>query len=210
MKLYLARHGKSNAREVNKRQSPSSPLSEEGKKQASALAKRMAKEKIDVIISSKWDRAYQTAEIVSKKLKIKLETIEGIHEKEQNPKLEGVSFESDVHKRYTEEIEKYEKNLNWKFDGEGESTRDLINRARIFQRHLIENHKDQDVLIVSHGLFIRAFVILALLGEDYDDNTFYRIYTSISTSNAGVTLLEYIPIRKHWELVYLNDHLHIS
>ena len=97
MKLYLVRHAKSRAMENNERQSSQSPLSDEGRKQATALAKRIAREKIDMIISSKWDRAYQTAEIVSEILKLKFETIEGIHEKEQSPDLEGASFKSSIH-----------------------------------------------------------------------------------------------------------------
>src|SRR3989344_9303834 len=125
MKLYLVRHAKSRAMENNERQSSQSPLSDEGRKQATALAKRIAREKIDMIISSKWDRAYQTAEIVSEILKLKFETIEGIHEKEQSPDLEGASFKSSIHKRYTEEIGKYESNLNWRFDAKSESVRDL-------------------------------------------------------------------------------------
>lgn len=52
MKLYLVRHAKSRAMENNERQSSKSPLSEAGKNQASALAKRMAAVKIDAIISS--------------------------------------------------------------------------------------------------------------------------------------------------------------
>jgi len=156
MRLYLVRHGKSNAKEINKRQTLKSPLNEEGRKQAAALADRMSEEKVGVIISSKWNRAFQTAKIVSKRFKLTFEAIDGIHKKEQSPKLDGVSFESDTHKRYTEAVEKYEANLNWKFEGTGESIRDLINRTRDFQNHLVKVHSSESVLVVSHGLFIRA------------------------------------------------------
>lgn len=210
LRLYLVRHGKSDAVENNKRQSPTSPLSEEGRKQATALSERMAKEKIDILISSKWDRAYQTAEAVSKKLSLKLETIEGIHEKEHHPDMYGVSLDSEIFRKYWEEVEKNEKNLDWKFGGKGESVRDLINRVEKFQKHLIEKHRNQSVLVVSHGLFIRTFVILSLLQGRVTDEVFYKLFTSISFENTGITLLEYSPERDHWELKYLNDHLHIS
>lgn len=206
----MVRHGKSKAMENNERQSQDSPLSMSGRDQASILAKRVAKEKIDIIISSKWDRAYQTAEIISQELKLEFETVEGIHEKEQSPELDGASFESEIHRRYTNAIEKYESNLDWKFEGKGESIRDLIKRAKDFQYHLVKGYANKNVLVVSHGLFIRAFVISALLGPDYDDKTFYKIYTSISINNTGITLLEYIPDRNHWELVCLNDHIHTT
>lgn len=210
MKLYLVRHGKSNASENNKRQAPTSPLSEEGKKQALALAERMTKEEIDILISSKWDRAYQTAEAVSKKLNLKLETIEGIHEKEHHPDMYGVSLDNELFRKYWKEVEKKESNLDWKFGGRGESLRDLINRVEKFQKHLIENHKNQNVLVVTHGLFVRTFVILSLLQDKFNDEVFYKLFTSISIENTGITLLEYLPDRNHWELKFLNDHLHIK
>lgn len=208
MNLYLVRHGKTNAKENNRKQAPTSPLSDEGKKQASAVAERLTKEQIDVIISSKWDRAYQTAEAVAKKLEMKFETVEGIHEKEHNPDIYGVDLDSELFKRYSNEIENFDSDIDWKFDGIGESLRDLINRAKKFQGYLTKKYKDKNVLVVSHGQFIRAFVILSILGESYDDKTFYKIYTSMTISNTGISLFEYFPDRDHWELIYLNDHLH--
>lgn len=208
--VYLVRHGRSAAHDSDKRQSPDSPLGEEGLKQARALAERMAKEKIDVVISSKWDRAFQTAEVVSKKIGIKLETIEGIHEKEQNPNLYGADLASEIHQRYMTEVKEFGDDLDWKFDGQGESLRDLIKRVVKFKSHLVSMHKHENVLVVSHGLFIRTFVILALLGDKYGDKTFYRIYTSLSCANTGISLLEFLPDKKHWELRYFNDHVHIK
>ncbi|HEX6976851.1 MAG TPA: histidine phosphatase family protein [Patescibacteria group bacterium] len=209
MEVYLVRHGKSADHEGDKRQSPDSPLGLEGIKQANALAQRMGKEKIDVVLSSKWDRARKTAQIVSKKIGKELETFEGIHEKEQNPSLYGANMNSDIQKKYIEEVEKFGSDLDWKFEGKGESIRDVIKRAASFKDHLISHHNNQNILVVTHGLFIRCFVILALLGEDYDDKVFSQIFRSISVANTSITLLEYVPDRKHWELRYLNDHLHI-
>lgn len=209
MKIYLVRHGESEAHEGSKRQSPNSSLGAKGKKQAQAVAKRLKKEEIDVILTSKLNRAKETALAISKKLKVKLELFDGIHEKEQNPALYGADLASEVHQRYIQEVKKYGDDFDWKFDGEGESLRDLIERTSKFQRHLLKSHKNQNVLVVTHGLFIRAFVILALLGRKYEDSAFYGIFQSISTDNTGISLLEYDFDKKHWELRYLNDHLHI-
>ncbi len=209
MNLYLVRHGKTDAKENNKKQDPTTPLSVEGIKQAEAVADRLLKEQVDVLISSKWDRAYQTAEFISKKLSLDLTTTEGIQEKEHNPIIYGVDRNSEVFKKFNEESETLGNNLDWKFEGKGESVRDLINRAIKFQKYLIDNYSDKNVLVVSHGQFIRAFTIISLLGLDYNDETFYKLYTSISPSNTGITHFEYDTERDHWELVYFNDHLHI-
>ena len=70
MKVFLVRHAKTADREaaVLKRQTPDSPLGKEGIVQAKLLGKRLQKEAIDVIFSSKWERARQTAEQAAKKL----------------------------------------------------------------------------------------------------------------------------------------------
>lgn len=208
--IFLVRHGKSNAHDGDRRQSPDSPLGGEGVRQAKALAERMTTENIDVIVSSRWDRAFQTAQLVSERLGLEVEVVDGIHEKEQSPKLYGSELTSEIHRRHATEVKKFGNNLDWKFDDEGESLRDLVGRVSRFRDYLIENHRNQNVLVVSHGLFIRTFIIASLLGEDYDDLTFYKIFTSISFDNTSVTLLEYDEKKTHWELKYLNDHSHIK
>jgi broad specificity phosphatase PhoE len=210
MNLYLVRHGKTGAKESNKQQTPTLHLSEEGRLQAIAVAKRLEKEKIDVVISSKWCRAFETAAIISKRIGLDTKTSEWIHEKKYNPCLYEVDLDSRLFMEYLSAAKKFEKDLDWRFDGAGESTRDLIVRVRKFQNYLIKNYINQNVLVVSHGLFIRAFIILAILGEKYDDDIFYQIYTSISINNAGVSYLDYSIDRNRWGLIYFNDHLHVE
>ncbi|HMH70336.1 MAG TPA: histidine phosphatase family protein [Candidatus Saccharimonadales bacterium] len=69
MKLYFIRHGQtnSNAQAVNQPTlGNDEPLNEAGVQQANELAEHLKNEKIDVIISSPFNRAVQTAEIVNK------------------------------------------------------------------------------------------------------------------------------------------------
>jgi len=74
--VYLIRHGQSedNVREVF--QSPESPLTKKGEKQAKNIAKRISKLSFDILISSPFKRAKQTAEIIAKKTNKKLELSE--------------------------------------------------------------------------------------------------------------------------------------
>ena len=208
MNIFLVRHGQSADHEGDRRQKPDSVLGKNGKRQARALAARMTKEKVDVIISSKWDRAYQTAETVAKKLKLKLQVIEYIHEKEQNPALYGATMTSGLQERYVNAVKQFGADLDWRFDGEGESIRDVIGRVNKFREYLLKNYASKNVVVVSHGLFIRTFIILALLPE-CSDKTFYELFMSLSTDNTGISLMEYLPDKKRWELRYFNEHVHI-
>ena len=210
MKVYLVRHARSEARDMGIRQSPNSKLGLTGKKQAQLLVPRVKKEKIDIVFTSPWERAKSTATILSQKLNLPLETFEEIHEKLQSKKVYGASNKSRVHKEFMKEKEKFGVDIDWKFAGEGESVRDLTKRVNEFQKHLIKKHNVQNILVVTHDFFIRSFVCTALLGEKYDEKSFMKIFGSISCVNTGLTLFDYDKKRKHWELVYFNEHLHLG
>jgi broad specificity phosphatase PhoE len=214
MKVFLVRHGVTLAAEEKKGQAPDSPLSEEGIRQARAAAKRLLREDINVVLASKWKRAHETAEIIASELKKEIELFEGIHEKERGVWSNGASYYSDVAKEHDVEVQKNWQDLDWKFKGEGESVREVIQRASRLRDHLIAKHKDQNVLVVSHSAFIRSFICSAILAEDATDLDTIKLWTTIPISNTGITLMEYgtndmthdwIP----WRMVYFNDHLHL-
>jgi len=209
LKIFFIRHAQSGDHEGSKRQGPDSPLGKNGKRQAKAVAKRISKEEIDVILSSKWARARETAETIAKKLKKDLELVEGIHEREENPDLYGLDMKDEFQVRYVNEVHKFGADLDWKFEGDGESLRDLIKRVAKFKKYLVKTYKDKNILVVTHGLVIRTFVVLALLGENYDDENFHKILRGLSSENTGISLLEYDQKKKKWELRYLNEHTHL-
>lgn len=210
MKLFLIRHAKSADHEALRRQTPTSPLGQEGKLQAQKVAQRMKEESIDTIFASKWDRARETAEYIAKAVGKDVELFDGIHEKEQNPAVYGLPIEDPIVKRYQEEVSRFERDLHWKFDGLGESVYDVIARAQAFRKHLEREHSGEDVLVVSHGIFISVFVISAILGEDFDEASFSKLLFGMSIKNTGITCMEYDRERNSWVLRYLNDHLHLK
>lgn len=73
MKVYFVRHGESTAKRAGLEQTPETPLSAEGQKQAEAVAKRLADIKIDSVYSSTHLRAKETAEIISKNIGVSVE-----------------------------------------------------------------------------------------------------------------------------------------
>jgi probable phosphoglycerate mutase len=210
MKVFLVRHGQSDAHSKGRRQAPDSSLSEIGSRQALVLAKKLKFYDIDLILTSKLPRARQTAEIITEILAKPLEIFEGIHEREQHLSLYGASYESKIHNQNVVEIAENMDNLDWKFRGKGESIRQVIKRAIKFKKHLEENHLNQNLLVISHGIFIRCFVAVCILGENYQDDCFVAINRSLCFSNAGVSLLEYNKDQKSWEIKYLNDCSHLN
>ncbi len=216
MQLLLIRHAKSVNYENHKRQSPATPLGELGKKQASLLAERIkalseaTSQEYECVITSDWKRAAQTAEIIAKRLGIPLTKSSYIHEYLSNKILENQPFNGDLVKEFEKAVREKGVNFDWKFRGGGECLRDVINRAIKFRKNLIKNYKNKNVLVVSHGLFITAFITVLLLGDDYKDKEFDRVSKMIYLESTSITHLEYDEEGKSWKIHCLNDSSHLN
>lgn len=208
----MVRHGQSEAHELGTRQTPDSPLSKRGRKEALVLGKRIKRWEVsfDKIFSSKLPRARETAEIIAGQLGTDAEVFEGIHEREQHPDLYGAELNSKIHKENVREYGKNSKNLDFRFRGKGESIRDVIKRAADFKKHLLINHSQQDLLVISHALFIHAFVAICVLGDDYHDNSFADLFGAIIIHNTGVSLLKCEEDSGRWKVIYLNNFSHLK
>lgn len=210
MILYLIRHGKTDTHLENKRQSPSTPLGELGKKQAEALAGKMHLTKIDHLYSSDWPRAMQTAEYLSRAISSEIKIHSHVHEIEKNPQLDDVADDSEINKRYQKEVMENKDNFDWKFDGQGESLNDIIKRAQKVIDSLEEQHSKDTVAIVSHGIFIMVMTALILLGKDWDKKTFRKLSWALKLSNGGISSFMYDPETKYWTMTCFNDHSHLA
>jgi broad specificity phosphatase PhoE len=210
MKVYLVRHGVTNEAEDNRRQFPHSSLSEAGIEQARAAGKRLLKEDVDLIFSSEWARAKQTAEIIGAEVNIPIEVFPGIHEKETNPILHGIKMNDPIHVSHDEQLKEDWGNLDWKFRGEGESIREVTVRAAKFRDDLIKTYLDKSVLVVTHSAYIKSFICSCILGDDYSDLDLLKLWLGMHIRNTGITLLEYNETEGTWVIEYLNDHFHLN
>lgn len=210
MELYLIRHGKTDAFLENRRQSPTTPLGEYGKKQAEAVAGKMHLTKIDHLYSSDWPRAYQTAEAISEKTGLPIKVHPLVHEMEKTSMLNDVADDSDINRKYNAEMQENKGNFDWKFNGEGESLNEAVARAKEVIEFLVMNHPNEVVVVVTHGTFTMVLVSLMLLGFDYDKESFRRLFMSLRVHNTGVSSFEYNPSEKRWRMICFNDHGHLK
>lgn len=211
MKLYLIRHGKTGDHEKQIRQSPQSPLGKVGHSQAKALAKRLSQGKYDVLLASPWPRALETAEHLAKELKLPIEIYENIHEQHQNPKVHSLKYTHKLAKKYLAEAHEHgRKSMDWKFEGDGESRRELIQRAREFKQYLESNYVGKSVVVVSHGGFMSALIPVLIAAKMSLEDIWRLSYSFYTFENTSVSLLEYTPERDEWSLRYFNDASHLN
>lgn len=157
-KLFLVRHGEA---ENNVKDILNSDLSQNhysltknGKEKVEKLAKELRGQKIDLIFSSPFLRAKETAEIIAKKLKLSVIIDERLHEIKLG-EFEGKT-EKDLWRKFPTRESRAEK------AGFGVETGESV-RKRLgdFLREINEKYKNKNIVVVSHGDPVQIFYGLA-------------------------------------------------
>jgi len=120
------------------------PLTEDGKKKIENLAKKLKKEKPDLIYSSDALRARQTAEIVAKELKIQINFDSRL--RDINLGIYQWRKKDEFLKDFPVSLERFKKKVP-----EGESWSDVKKRVIDFIKDIDEKYEGKKILIVSHG-----------------------------------------------------------
>lgn len=193
-RIYFVRHGESTNNVRRKDQSNldllvDSPLTKNGIKQSKTIGKRLKKVKIDKIFSSSYKRAIQTAEEIKKKTKIDYEVIEFVHERVSKNKL--VHF-SNLYNLSAEE---------------GEDFKSIIKRIKD-TIEFIENQPEENILIVSHGMFMRIFLAYVILGDDITQELAEKFLRKVTQKNTSIT--KFCIIDGQWRLGYWADEEHLG
>jgi len=178
-RIYLIRHGVTEWNKASKVQgSTDIELSADGIRQAELLAERLVCEDIDFVYSSSMKRAVMTASIATGHKKCGIIKSEKYHEINLGP-WEGMTI-SDIREKYSEHFRAYKEDpANFKLPG-AETFSELTKRTYSAIMEIVSEHKGKNILIVSHGITIKA-AIIKILGIDIKNYTKFRIdNTSIS------------------------------
>lgn len=206
MKLYLVRHGQSIGN-VNKiHQHADTPLSKLGISQANELAKRFKPIPLDLVLTSHFKRAQSTAEIVVKHVGVKLEINELLREIKRPSALEGKPTMDPVAVEIRAQIRANLHDSLWHHSDE-ENIHELINRAKEFLEY-ISNRKEENILAVSHGIFIGAVLGNVIFEDLLNPGIYKAMEGSMHLTNTGITLLERVDNK--WHLQTWNDNAHLG
>ena len=180
--IYILRHGVyENERNVNPFRLPNFPLSDEGKKQINEIAGYLKDKNISAIYSSPILRTKQSAEIVGKILNKKINYSSLIIE--INSPFQGMDL--DKYHIIKNEAGIY-KNPDYLNNG-GETTKQVYNRMKEFLEMILEKHKGENVLMVSHG----DPIIFLLYGTVEKDLNKYFKKTLSYIPKGGICRLEF-------------------
>jgi 2,3-bisphosphoglycerate-dependent phosphoglycerate mutase len=160
------------------------PLSARGLRQAEATAKALATEKFSAIYSSDLPRAFQTASVLARVVKVQLETTDALRERSVGV-MEGLTFEEAAEKH----PEQYQALLRRDFEHVilgGESYRQTLDRASKQLDEAIAMHKGGRIALFAHTGTI-CILILHLMGA-LDAPDLKPVW--IATANCGIARFE--------------------
>ncbi|MFG6146792.1 histidine phosphatase family protein [Halobacillus sp. B23F22_1] len=157
-KIYLTRHGQT-VWNLEKRMQGhgESKLTELGRKQARWLGEHLNNVHIDKIVSSSSGRTEETSRLIRGNRPIAIELnpqLREIHLGEWEGKLqhELQSEFSEAYRNFWEDPLRYE-------TSGGESLEELVARVSHEVEHIAETYKGQTILIVTHGVVLKALMI---------------------------------------------------
>lgn len=153
LKIYLARHGQNEDNvEGILNGHRDRPLTELGRKQAAELAEKIANERInfDAIYSSPLIRAYETAEIVAKRLGLDLfEEMDELIERDFG--IMTGKTEALIDELCSPNIIKTTGVTYFLSPEDGESFEDTLLRSEIVLQKIQDKHSDGNIMLVAHG-----------------------------------------------------------
>ncbi len=208
--ISLIRHGETdyNARGIIQGQLHI-PLNEQGMNQAEKLARRLSRERIDLLISSDLLRAKQTAEIIAKNHP----TIAHVEYSELFRERSLGEWEGKDFQKYLK-VSRANKNFRVK---DGESHEEFLSRAKRAKQYLEKRSKElletgidsAHIAVITHGGLIRRII------QEYIHPEPARHFPYFATDNASITKIQIHDKqfegdrKEHVTIMYLNDTCHL-
>lgn len=211
--VYFVRHGQSEANISPVFQSPDSRLTEKGKEQAAYIAERLSHLSFETLISSPWQRAKETSEIISEKVGKPAEWSELFRERVKPERLNGKSYKDpeadELWQRWEESL--YTPGLRVE---DGENFDDLLARADNALEFLLKR-PEKVMVVVTHGYILRTIFARVLLGRELTGPAFRHFHGRATMENTGLSALKFGKTSENleensWHLWIYNDHAHLG
>lgn len=200
-KFIFVRHGQSQSNIENRFAGQSeTALTKDGQEQAELLCNWIFQNhKVDAIYTSSLDRAYKTALPYFKMSGTKIIKDDTLREINAG-KWQGEKY-VDIKEKYPEEFDVWKNDIGNAKLPDGESVRELSERIVSEIKRIAQNNPDKTVMVVSHGVAIRAMMAVFLKG----DICYAKELTWVP--NASVTVANYDNGKMQFELIGFNDYL---
>ncbi len=203
-RVYFVRHGETVANQHKTLQDLTNPLTLEGERQALRVAERAVSLTIDFCVASDALRTRQTASSIADQIGKEFEYSPLFREWPVPSSFVGLPEDGEVYREYIQQ--RNAESTAWKLEDE-ESFEDRIVRVRNAMRFL-ENKDANDILVVTHGMFLKFLIGTVLIGQDMTREIWRAMSWNLTTTNTGITVC--LVDGDRWRLLTWNDHAHFG
>lgn len=206
--IYFVRHGETEFNAKNIRQGPEGSLSEKGREQALATAKRFPKNKgrPQIIIASPYERTRETAEIIAKELKMKVKYLDLLVERRNPSEVIGHEGGEREVREIIDRIDKSYHPDNLRISDE-ENFIDLKKRAKKLLSY-IRWRREKRIIMVTHGIFLKMVASYMLYGDKLTASEYNNLSYFNPIDNAGMAICSYTHHwfkKNEWKILVWND-----
>jgi broad specificity phosphatase PhoE len=208
--VYFVRHGQSKGNISPVFQSPKSPLSDLGRKQAKLIAKRSAKISFEKLIVSPLTRTKETATAITATTGKTPEYSDFFVERIKPTRIVDKSYDDEAANKLFEKWEKslYTPGLRAE---DGENFDDLMVRAKR-ALDFLKNRPEKTIVVVTHGFFLRTIIFRVITSNSFTSQAYQDFLLRVSMENTGLSVLKYSATGtgSGWGLWIYNDHAHLG
>jgi len=187
--IYFTRHGESVAnvadRELRRRPLDADRLSPAGFEQARTLARRLAGQGLDGIVTSPYRRARETAAVIGETLGLHVEVDRELHELRQADAYYAAAPDYGT----TGAISWMPRSDPDAAAPGAESFNEVVGRVRAVQERLGARAERERLLCVTHWGFLHFFLGVSMFGDAFAPAHLAPLFR-ISHANTGITLFE--------------------
>src|SRR3989344_6799912 len=206
--IYFVRHGETESNVKRIKQGPEGSLTEKGREQALATAKRFPKHKgrPQVIISSPYKRTKETAEIIGKELNMDVEYSDLLMERKNPTEIIGHEVREREVRQIIDRLDKSFHNDNLRYADE-ENFVDLKERAKKLLDY-IARRPEKRIIMITHGVFLKMVVSYMLKGEKLTASEYNKLSYFNQINNTGMAICSYTTHlfkKNEWKLIVWND-----
>lgn len=212
MHVYFVRHGETTLNRKFIHQAPSTPLSERGREQAVTAAEYLRPMNPDLLLTSEYTRAKETARIIGMMLDITPQVHTLFYEVERPSKLCGKSIFSPGTFWYVLTSVMKRNDPTWRY-ADAENFMSIYSRVQKALRYiesLSETH--QSIVIVSHTIFINLMVAYMCHDRILAVRDLLPSFLNIKKmDNCGVVEIQYVGRTGEntcaWQMIYRDDRV---
>lgn len=190
MRLICVRHGESPSNASTERlalpEADGDRLTDRGRAQATAAAEALVGCGASALVSSPMRRATETAALIAERTGLEPRINTAIHELREFDGYADLELDEQRTRRWSARMTAHAGDAHHA-PGGAESFADVVGRVRRFKAELEELDSEATVIAVSHGIFLRFFLLDSLLGDEFVPAHAERLW-QLRTCNCGISV----------------------